>query len=155
MDIDTNKDEIYWSCKPFSELTTSELFHILQLRSEVFVVEQNCAYLDPDKKDPHCWHLVGKSNDEIVAYSRLVPPGLSYSEPSIGRVLTSYNKRREGFGMLLMQESLKQISILFGETPVRISAQCYLIPFYEKWGFLSQGESYLEDGIPHQEMRRP
>lgn len=155
MDTDTHMNTISWSCKPFSELTTIELFRILELRSEVFVVEQNCAYQDPDKKDPYCWHLTGKSNNEIVAYARLVPPGLSYPEPSIGRVLTSNNKRREGFGMELMKESLKQTIKLFGDSPIKISAQCYLIPFYEKWGFVLQGESYLEDGIPHQEMLKP
>jgi len=152
--MDTDKKEIIWSCKPFSELTAGELFDILQLRSKVFVVEQNCAYQDPDHKDLVSWHLVGYSDQKPAAYSRLVPPGISYSEVSIGRVLTSENKRREGLGMKLMEESIQQIKILYGECSIRISAQCYLIPFYEKWGFVSVGEPYLEDGIPHQEMLR-
>jgi ElaA protein len=125
------------------------------VRSEVFVVEQNCVYQDLDNKDLTCWHLAGYHENVLVAYARLVPPGLSYTEPSIGRVLTLKYKRRFGFGLELMQESIKQIKLLFGEKPVRISAQCYLISFYEKWGFRCVDEPYLEDGIPHQEMLMP
>lgn len=152
MAIEKNEMKITWYCKPFYELTTTELYNILEVRSEVFVVEQNCVYQDIDKKDFSCWHLTGYYENILVAYSRLVPPGLSYTEPSIGRVLTLKDKRSFGFGMKLMQESIKQIKLLFGDKPIRISAQCYLISFYEKWGFSSKNEPYLEDGIPHQEM---
>jgi ElaA protein len=155
MDIENNELKLIWTCKPFSELSASELYNILEVRSEVFVVEQNCVYQDVDKKDLSSWHLAGFHKNVLVAYARLVPPGLSYTEPSIGRVLTLKDKRRFGFGMELMQESIKQIKLLFGDNPVRISAQCYLISFYEKWGFRCVDEPYLEDGIPHQEMLMP
>jgi ElaA protein len=133
MAIENNELKLIWSCKPFSELSASELYNILEVRSEVFVVEQNCVYQDLDKKDLSSWHLAGFHENVLVAYARLVPPRLSYTEPSIGRVLTLKEKRRFGFGMELMQE-------------------CYLISFYEKWGFRCVDEPYLEDGIPHQEM---
>lgn len=144
-----------WVLKPFNELTVPELYGILQLRSEVFVVEQNCPYLDADGKDYKAWHLCGYINGKPAAYARLLPAGVSYSEASIGRVVTSPQYRKEGYGKLLMAEAITQCEKLFGKTPIRIGAQAYLKKFYEGFGFEDLNEPYLEDGIPHLIMLRP
>src|SRR5690349_23059305 len=99
---------IHWSIKPFDRLTQQELYAILRLRSEVFVVEQNCVFLDMDNKDQQCYHLGGWLENDLVAYVRLVPAGLSFSEPSIGRVATSPAHRKSGFGRLLMEQAIKE-----------------------------------------------
>ena len=145
---------IQWTCKSFDELSKKELYSILALRQETFVVEQYCPYLDVDGKDIQCFHLIGtnKSND-LLAYSRLIPKGLSYSEEtSIGRIISSGAARGSGYGRALMETSIQELKRLFGETSVRIGAQCYLKGFYEKFGFQVASPIYLEDGIPHQEM---
>lgn len=145
-----------WVLKPFSELTAQELYVIMRLRSEVFVVEQNCPYLDADGKDFVSWHLCGFVEDKLAAYARLVPSGVSYEvEPSIGRVVTSAEYRRAGYGKLLMEEAIAQSEKLFGKVPLRIGAQAYLKKFYEDFGFVDMNEPYLEDGIPHLIMLRP
>jgi ElaA protein len=141
--------ELNWILKPFSELTPSELYAVMQLRNEVFVVEQNCVFQDADDKDQLSFHLMGFSNNKLVAYTRLVPPGLIYKEPSIGRVVTSPSVRSGGIGKHLMTESLKALYSLFGGLPVRIGAQLYLKKFYESFGFQQVSETYMEDGIPH------
>lgn len=145
-----------WTCKHFNELSIHELYEIFRLRMEVFVVEQNCPYQDADKKDLESYHLMGfqKANDqtELVAYSRILPPGISFPEPSIGRVITSPNVRRTGTGRYLMQESISIVKEKYGDASIRIGAQSYLKKFYEGFGFVSEGEEYLEDGIPHREM---
>jgi ElaA protein len=138
--------------KPFSELSVQELYELLKLRSKVFVVEQNCVFQDMDDKDQKGLHLLGYAEGELVAYSRLLPPGVSYTEMSIGRVVTDTNRRREGFGVELMKESIKRIAEAYGPGPLRIGAQCYLQRFYEGFGFVVSSEEYLEDGIPHVEM---
>jgi ElaA protein len=143
---------ISWTLKSFEDLKVDELYQIMALRSEVFVVEQNCVYQDLDGKDQKSWHLLGSMEGSVVAYSRLLPQGISYSDASIGRVVTSPNKRRLGLGKTLMQESIASIEKLFKTKNIRISAQCYLLDFYQSLGFVAIGESYLEDGIPHQEM---
>jgi ElaA protein len=143
---------ISWTLKSFEDLKVDELYQIMALRSEVFVVEQNCVYQDLDGKDQKSWHLMGSMEGSLVAYSRLLPQGISYSDASIGRVVTSPDKRRLGLGKTLMQESIASIEKLFNTKNIRISAQCYLLDFYQSLGFVTIGESYLEDGIPHQEM---
>lgn len=123
------------------------------LRQEVFVVEQNCPYLDADGKDKQSWHLLGyDENKKLAAYARIVFPGVSYKEVAIGRVITSQDHRRTGAGKELMREALKAIETLYGKVPVRISAQTYLVKFYSEFGFVSTGKEYLEDDIPHTEM---
>lgn len=141
-------------CKHFSTLTTTELYDIFKLRIEVFCVEQNCPYQDADSKDQESWHLMFYNNNkQLIAYSRLLPEGLSYTGyATIGRVVTSPLVRKTGMGKLLMDKSLEQIKILFGNVPVKISAQTYLVKFYRSFGFISTGEEYLEDGIPHTKM---
>ncbi|MFT3980000.1 MAG: GNAT family N-acetyltransferase [Ferruginibacter sp.] len=144
---------ITWSCKKFTALTAPELYTILRLRSEVFVVEQNCVYLDPDGKDAKALHLCGWLNNEhLVAYARLLPPGISYSEASIGRVVTAAAHRKDGYGRILMRKAVENCLSLFGPSNIRIGAQQYLVKFYSEFGFQAVSEPYLEDGIPHVEM---
>jgi ElaA protein len=145
---------INWKIKKFKELTVDELYAILQLRSEVFVVEQNCVYHDPDGKDQQAWHLMGIEDSTLIAYTRILPPGISYDDPSIGRVVTLSLKRRSGLGRELMKLSIIECEKLFGKTPITLSAQSYLIHFYESLGFSTIGDQYLEDGIPHIKMKR-
>ncbi|MCG3164521.1 MAG: hypothetical protein POELPBGB_00275 [Bacteroidia bacterium] len=125
------------------------------LRQEVFVVEQNCPYLDADGKDKYAYHLLGyDENRKLAAYARIVFPGVSYAEVAIGRVITSQQYRRTGAGKELMRETLKAIENIYGKVSVRISAQTYLVNFYSEFGFTSTGKEYLEDDIPHTEMLR-
>jgi ElaA protein len=141
---------IQWKCKSFNELTNEELYKILQLRNEVFIVEQNCPYQDCDNKDLKSFHLTAWEGDSIVAYSRILPPGISYSNAaSIGRVVTSPSARGQRLGKELMSRSLENLYRLFGHVPVTIGAQLYLKKFYESFSFLQQGDIYLEDGIQH------
>jgi len=145
---------IQWICKSFDELSKKELYSILALRQEIFILEQYCPYLDADGKDIKCYHLIGiDKNNNLLAYSRLIPKGLSYpNATSIGRIISSNAARGSGFGRALVEMSIKEIKRLFGESPIRIGAQCYLKGFYEKFGFQVDSPIYLEDGIPHQEM---
>ena len=145
---------ITWQLKHFNQLTTVELYTILQLRSEVFVVEQTCPYLDPDGKDIYCHHLMGYMGNDLAAYSRLVPAGVSYAEVSIGRVISSPKYRGQQYGKLLMQKAIEEIEQLYGSAPIRIGAQAYLKQFYEGFGFVDLNQPYLEDGIPHIIMLR-
>ncbi len=146
---------ISWQCKTFSELTNEELYKILQLRNEVFVVEQNCPYQDCDNKDLKAHHLTGWNGDILVAYTRLLPKGISYPDAaSIGRVVTSPAFRGKNLGRELMLKSMESIYTLFGHVPITIGAQLYLKRFYESFSFLQQGAGYLEDGIPHITMER-
>ena len=141
-----------WILKKFNELTPAELYDILQLRNEVFVVEQNCVYQDADNKDQSSYHLMGRDGDKLIAYTRIIPPGIAYAEPSIGRVVTSPSARRTGAGRALMQRSIEVVHDLFGKQPLRIGAQLYLRDFYVSLGFRQTGDIYLEDGIEHIEM---
>ncbi len=145
---------VTWTCKNFPDLTTGELYAILRLRNEVFIVEQNCPYMDLDNKDQDCYHLMGWKNDQLIAYTRLLPPGLAYPQTSIGRVVSSPAARRTGIGRELMKASIEQCKILFGDTPIRIGAQLYLQEFYTSFGFTPCSDIYLEDGIRHIEMIR-
>ena len=140
--------------KAFQELTVDELYALLKLRSEVFVVEQNCVFLDQDDKDQKCHHLLLYSGDELVGYSRLVPAGLSYPEMAIGRVITSASARGKGYGRVLMELSIDYCHKLFGVGDIRLGAQTYALGFYASLGFVADGEVYDEDGIEHIEMVR-
>lgn len=145
--------QIVWTCKKMNELSPGELYAILKLRSEVFVVEQNCVYLDLDGKDLDAWHLCGWLNGELlVAYTRLLAPGVSYKEASIGRVVTHPGHRKDGYGKILMQKSIENTCNIFNVTEIKIGAQQYLTKFYNSLGFEVTSEPYMEDGIPHVEM---
>lgn len=139
--------------KSFKELSLHQLFEIYKLRSEVFVVEQNCAYQDVDDKDLKAHHLLMFQDEQLVGYCRILPPNVSYKEPAIGRVVTNKAFRRNGFGKLLMQQALKEAEALFPNQDIVISAQLYLLKFYTELGFAKEGEEYLEDNIPHIQMR--
>lgn len=138
--------------KSFNELSTKELYQILQLRSEVFVVEQNCVYQDVDDKDDKALHVLGLKNDNLVAYTRIFKPGNYYKNTSIGRVVVKKPERKYGFGKDIMLASLKAIEEEIGGVMVELSAQVYLKRFYNDLGFVETGKEYLEDGIPHIRM---
>ena len=135
--------------KPFNELSILELYNLLQLRSEVFVVEQDCVYQDIDRKDQNALHVIGYKNDRIVAYTRLFKPGDYFKASSIGRVVVAKNQRQFKYGYDIMEASIKAIKTHFNVTEIKISAQCYLKNFYNNLEFFEIGEEYLEDGIPH------
>lgn len=139
--------------KPFEALSTTELYQILQLRSEVFVVEQNCVYQDVDGKDLKAFHVLGYQDNILVAYARLFRPNDYFEASSIGRVIVKASHREQKLGHDLIRTAIETIASLFQETRITISAQLYLQRFYESHGFVKQGESYLEDDIPHIEMR--
>lgn len=138
--------------KNFKELSKRDFHEILRQRINVFVVEQDCPYPELDGKDPESLHCFIKEGNEILAYARVLPAGLSYKEVSIGRVLVNQSERKKGLGHTLMAFVMDEIVRLYGKSDIRISAQDYLIKFYEFHGFKSTGKSYLEDGIPHTEM---
>ncbi len=136
--------------KPFSALSTTELYDLMHLRQEIFIVEQDCPYLDADTKDQDCEHILLYVNNILVAYARVVPEGISYKNyTSIGRVVTKKTQRGTGLGQKLMQYAINVCQKLYPHKAIKISAQCYAIGFYEKLGFQSVGEEYLEDDIPH------
>lgn len=141
---------LQWYCEPFEKLSLPDLYGILQLRSEVFVVEQNCVYQDCDGKDEKAFHLFAKHNGVVVCYTRLLPPGVSFPNvPSIGRVLVKKTYRSSGLGNELMKKSIQKVAGLFGSLPIKIAAQVYLTHFYSALGFEAEGAPYDEDGIPH------
>jgi len=146
--------EIQWKIKPFENLSPNELYEIMRLRSAIFVVEQNCVYLDLDGKDKVALHLFGEFEGKIVAYSRLFKPGISFDNASIGRVVVDANYRDKKFGHDLMREAIAGIMTHFGESKITIGAQLYLQKFYESHGFVQTSEMYLEDDIPHIEMKK-
>lgn len=145
---------ITFKIKLFSKLSTIELYNLLQLRAEVFVVEQNCVYQDIDGKDEKAIHVLGYSNGDLVAYSRLFNKGYYFDEASIGRVVVRPKYRDKKFGHDLMRISIEAIKENFNETAITISAQEYLKKFYESHGFIQTSEMYLEDNIPHIQMKR-
>ena len=139
-----------WTLKPFDELTLTELYTLLQLRVEVFVVEQNCPFQDIDGMDDRAYHLMGYNEaGELAAYARLFDAGISYAQVAIGRVAVGLAHRRHGLGQELMQQAVAQCEVLFGAQAIKLGAQLYLKRFYEGFGFVQCGEGYLEDGIPH------
>lgn len=147
---------ITWKCSNFEQLSLTELYAIMVLRQEVFVVEQNCPYLDADDRDQVSYHLMGFDEmNHLVAYARLIPKGISYKDAvSIGRVVSSSKIRGQGIGRVLMEQALVQVERVFNTTFVILSAQAYLKKFYESLGFQAIGEGYLEDGIPHIKMKK-
>jgi ElaA protein len=144
--------ELQWILKKFDDLTAAELYAVMQLRNEVFIVEQNCAYQDADDKDLKSFHFMGWDGKTLVAYTRIIPQGISYAEASIGRVVTSPKYRRTGAGRQLMQLSISNTFSLFNCNAIKIGAQLYLKSFYESLGFIQYSQQYLEDNIPHIEM---
>jgi len=146
---------MHWHCTPWHSLTVPALYDILALRSAVFVVEQACAYQDPDGLDCHALHVYAYDAGGIIkACARILPPGTRYAEASIGRVCVALSERRKGLGRELMRRTLDYAEAYYGSVPIRISAQEYLLRFYESFGFRQVSETYLEDGIPHVEMVR-
>lgn len=143
---------IQFRIKTFNKLTLSELYAIMDLRSRVFVVEQNCVYQDLDNKDQKALHLIGETENKIVAYSRLFKPGDYFDLACIGRVVIDADYRDKKWGHLLIQEGIKGVLKHYNETKIKISAQLYLKKFYESNGFVAHGEVYLEDDIDHIEM---
>ncbi len=135
--------------KNFKELTTKELYKILQLRSEVFVVEQDCVYQDIDGKDQKGLHVMGWKEEELVAYTRCFKPGVYFPQAAIGRVIVKENYRKYGYGHQIMKASISEIESRYNTSEIKLSAQQYLIKFYEFHQFATTGEGYLEDGIPH------
>lgn len=146
--------QINWTIKPFTQLNISELYDLMHLRQLVFVVEQDAAYLDADFKDQKSIHVLGYHNEALVAYSRVIEPGVSYSEACIGRVVNNPNYRRNGIGKTLMAKTIDVLEKYYKTSICRISAQTYLLPFYKEYGFEVCSEEYLEDGLPHHEMIR-
>tara|TARA_B110000008_G_scaffold255030_1_gene271390 strand:- start:12234 stop:12683 length:450 start_codon:yes stop_codon:yes gene_type:complete len=146
--------KMIFKIKKFKELTIIELYSILQLRSEVFIVEQKCVYQDLDYKDDKAFHLIGIVNNEIIAYARIFNSGDYFSKPSIGRIVVKKEKRNFNYGYKLVEYSISFIINNFLDKTIIISAQKYLIKFYNSLGFIQQGEDYLEDGIPHIKMVR-
>ena len=142
------------STKSFNELTTQELYDLLQLRSEVFVVEQDCVYQDVDGKDQKALHILGYKEEKLVAYTRVFKPGDYFTEASIGRVVVKQQERQYKYGYDIMNASIKAIATHYKEKVIKISAQTYLKRFYNNLGFFEVGEEYLEDGIPHVGMIR-
>ena len=140
--------------KAFADLTPNELYTLIRLRNEVFVVEQNCVYQDADNKDPSCHHLLVWDSEQLIAYARLLPPGLAYPQMSIGRVISSPAFRRTGAGKILLGNAIEACRQLYGDGPIRIGAQLYLKKFYESFGFVQTSDLYLEDAIEHIEMTR-
>ena len=136
----------------FDELSAEQLYELLHLRATVFIVEQQCVYQDLDNKDQQSLHVLGYHAENLVAYARILPPGLSYEEASIGRVVTSPQARKHGFGKALMREAILLCRHRYDGAWIRISAQTYLLAFYSELGFETVGDPYLEDGIPHVEM---
>jgi ElaA protein len=145
---------IKWKIKSFDTLSVHELYDLLRLRSEIFVVEQNCVYLDLDGKDKLALHLFGKFEGKIVAHARLFKPGINFTNASIGRVVVDANYRDKNWGHELMREAISGISEHFGVSQITIGAQLYLKKFYESHGFVQRSDIYLEDEIQHIKMTR-
>lgn len=147
-------NEVVWKIKSFDKLTIKELYAILKIRQEVFIVEQTCYYLDADGYDEKAIHIWGEKDEEIVAYCRIFEPKIKYLESSLGRVLTNPSYRNLKLGKVLLKIALNTIDTKFDTPNVRISAQDYLLRFYSEFGFISTGLEYLEDDMPHTEMLR-
>lgn len=144
--------KLKWYIKDFNELSLQELYDLMALRQEVFVVEQDCPYLDADGKDLESYHVLAYAGKELQACARIVNAGVSYPEVSVGRVIAKENNRRKGMGTELMQRCHEFAKNELKAQKLRISAQCYLDGFYKKLGYADTGKHYLEDDIPHQEM---
>ena len=138
--------------KKFSDLTIENLYNLIKIRQSIFIVEQNCPYNDLDNKDQFSLHLLGYKKNELVSYARIFPPGILSPKAIIGRILVIKKYRSQGLGASLINRSLEIIKYNFGNVAIRLEAQTYLCDFYKKFGFISKGKEYLEDGIPHVSM---
>ncbi|MBG9979899.1 GNAT family N-acetyltransferase [Facklamia lactis] len=141
-----------WISKQFNQLTLEELYEILFLRCNVFIVEQNCPYLDIDHHDQESTHLFLKNEENIIAYCRILPPGISYQEASIGRVVVDNNFRGSGHARILMEKAIEYVFNEMNLNEIKISGQAYLVKFYESLGFICVSEPYLEDNIKHVDL---
>ena len=152
------RTSIEWQWLPFEALSREQLYALLRLRSEVFVVEQNCVFLDIDGQDDKAMHLLGSrlvdGTQRLVAYARCFPKGISFAEASIGRVVTKSSARGGGLGHLLMAEAIRALQQHWSPQAIRIGAQAHLKNFYQQHGFVDMGLPYDEDGIAHIEMLR-
>lgn len=148
----TTEPALRWSHAEFRQLSVDDLYAALQLRSAVFVVEQNCLFLDLDGRDPRAIHLLGWRDDELLAYARCFAPGIQFTEASIGRIATRRDARGTGLGHRLVEQSLNLVHATWGLQPIRIGAQSRLKDFYRRHGFVDAGLDYVEDGIDHVEM---
>jgi len=147
------EERITWQSGALTQLDALSLYRVFQLRQSVFVLEQQCLYADIDEHDEHAIHLLGTdSSKKLIAYLRILAPGVAYREPSMGRVVVAEIKRGKGFGRLLIDQGIRVLRQHYGNTDIRISAQSHLIALYENAGFKVIGEGYLEDDIPHQQM---
>lgn len=146
---------ITWEHLTFKQLSTEQLYEILKLRSDVFVVEQNCVYPDLDDKDRHAdsYHLMGYADGKLAAYLRLLPAGVSYPSISMGRIVISSEARQFGYGHKLLEQGLSLAQQLWPDQDIEIGAQEYLIDFYQRHGFVATSDVYIEDGIPHLDMK--
>lgn len=144
--------KLTWECKRFSNIPLKQFYTILRARQEVFILEQNCNYLDCDGKDEKSHHMLAYKEQDVAAYMRILPPGLSYKEASMGRILTTKKYRGKGIGKELMGRGLAFSKEKLKYRFIRMSAQTYLVPFYSNFGFQITGKEYLEDNIPHTEM---
>ncbi|CAM2067701.1 GNAT family N-acetyltransferase [Sulfidibacter corallicola] len=149
-----NRRPIAWAWYALDDLSARQLYRIISLRERVFVVEQECIYLDADGLDIDSCHLCGWDGETVVAYLRLMPPGVKYPEAAIGRVVIAPERRGEGLAKALMREAIRESERRFPGVDLKLSGQCYLEGFYSDLGFQSRGEPYLEDGIPHITMTR-
>lgn len=146
--------QVRWVIQPFQAFDLEQLYEALRLRSDVFVVEQNCMYADLDGKDQHSWHVLGYAGDQLVAYARLIPPGISYEMSSIGRVVTHANFRHHRLGTALMEQCIAWIAQQWPGEAIKISAQYHLKKFYNRFGFEQVSDPYDDAGIPHIAMLR-
>ncbi len=152
--VNRASQSIYWTFSHFNDLTAAQWYEISAARETVFIVEQKCAFLDADGVDPQCWHLVGKVDKKIAAYCRILPPGLKYTKPSVGRVVTTPSFRSGGYGKALLTEALARCDAMFPGLGNKIGAQMYLEGFYASFGYETTSQPYDEDGILHLEMVR-
>jgi ElaA protein len=146
---------LQWQLTCLHDLSVQQLYAVLQLRTEVFVVEQNCVFQDMDGADDKAMHLLGTQADKLVAYARCFHAGIQFREASIGRVITHASLRGTGAGHALMRQAMGSMQTLWGVQPIRIGAQAHLEKFYQQHGFAAASAPYIEDGIPHIEMLRP
>ena len=147
-------DHINWKFKKFEELTTEELYEILKLRAEVFVVEQDCPYQDLDDKDKYAYHLFLENEEDssVIAVLRILPENISYADMAIGRVIVKKDYRGQGISKIMMKKAIDFITVNLGKKRIKLSGQAYLTKFYEDLGFEKVSEVYLEDNIEHYEF---
>lgn len=152
--MDEKTPSLDWSVKSLKDIEPLQLYSLLKLRADVFIIEQDCIYPDMDDKDLHALHVIGVKNEEVVAYTRVFDKGGYFEKASLGRVVVKETERKFKYGHELIRQSIMAIEENFGNQPIKISAQQYLIKFYEAHGFRTVGDGYLEDGIPHIAMLR-